>query len=125
MKLSPIFIILFGLVNIAFAEDENQDEKNEVKECWAEKIGYPCCPEDNCRVFYVNDNGSWGFENFKWCGIKDTEICKIKNKKCWAEELGYKCCPPNICTATYTDDSGDWAHYNDEWCGIDSEACKA
>ncbi|OUM63506.1 Non-catalytic module family DOC2, partial [Piromyces sp. E2] len=87
-------------------------------ECWAEKLNYPCCKKDNCMKFYVNDDGAWGFENFRWCGILDTEYCEKKATECWAEKLGYKCCPEDICTPYHTDDNGAWGVYNDDWCGI-------
>ncbi|ORX45752.1 L domain-like protein [Piromyces finnis] len=35
--------------------------------CWSLKEGYNCCI--GCAVYAITDEGSWGVENGKWCGI--------------------------------------------------------
>jgi len=35
--------------------------------CWAQKLGYPCCTENT--IYYSDNDGDWGFENEQWCGI--------------------------------------------------------
>jgi len=40
------------------------------EECWSEKLGYPCCTYYNERVESTDDNGQWGSENGKKCGIR-------------------------------------------------------
>ena len=41
-----------------------------VTECWADKLGYPCCKNSkNTSVIYTDEDGDWGLENGQWCGI--------------------------------------------------------
>ncbi|OUM68474.1 Non-catalytic module family DOC2, partial [Piromyces sp. E2] len=41
--------------------------KQETKECWSEKLGYPCCK--SCTIYTKDKDGSWGYESNNWCGI--------------------------------------------------------
>jgi len=53
-----------------------EDESNAASEsdCWATKLGYPCCEKTN-KVVYTDASGNWGVEHHKWCGIpKETEV---------------------------------------------------
>ena len=36
--------------------------------CWSKKLGFSCC-KDNSTVYFTDENGSWGVEDGKWCGI--------------------------------------------------------
>ncbi|ORX81440.1 hypothetical protein BCR32DRAFT_293290 [Anaeromyces robustus] len=94
--------------------------------CWGEKLGYPCCPPTNCRIFYVNDDGDWGFHNYKWCAI-DKKICdsskSTETTDCWAKKFGYECCPPGVCEVSQKDENGSWGAYDGEWCGIIPSYC--
>jgi len=60
MKLKSSFTLLFSL---AFATNVLADS-----DCWAKPLGYNCCKKTKI-VIYTDGNGSWGIENFKWCGI--------------------------------------------------------
>jgi len=48
----------------------NNEIEEPVETCWSEKLGYPCCT--GCKVYYVDSDGSWGYEKKDWCGIKPT-----------------------------------------------------
>jgi len=43
-------------------------EITEDEVCWSEKLGYSCCK--GCTVYQVNDDGKWGYEQGKWCGLQ-------------------------------------------------------
>jgi len=38
-------------------------------ECWAEKLGFPCCSTPDYEVYFTDDSGEWGVENGDWCGV--------------------------------------------------------
>jgi len=40
-----------------------------IPDCWAEKLGYPCCIESDPKVVAVDEHGEWGIEDGKKCGI--------------------------------------------------------
>jgi len=42
---------------------------NAKKDCFSVELGYPCCTSTN-EVVTIDDNGAWGIENDKWCGIE-------------------------------------------------------
>ncbi|OUM65264.1 Non-catalytic module family DOC2 [Piromyces sp. E2] len=44
-----------------------QSKNSASTECWSLKQGYSCCI--GCTAYSVTDEGSWGIENNKWCGI--------------------------------------------------------
>lgn len=69
---------------------------------------YSCC-SPGTEVVYVDEQGNWGVENDKWCGIEEKE-----GETCWS--LPYPCCEGN--EVVYTDERGEWGVENDEWCGI-------
>jgi len=77
------------------------------------KTYYPCC-EGN-KVVYTNEDGDWGIENGKWCGIGDGSFNEPSDS-CFAASLGYPCC--KSCKIVYTDKDGDWGVEKNKWCGI-------
>ncbi|ORX45558.1 hypothetical protein BCR36DRAFT_585585 [Piromyces finnis] len=40
-----------------------------IPDCWAEKLGFKCCENEDLKVEYTDENGDWGVENGDWCGI--------------------------------------------------------
>jgi len=40
-----------------------------IPDCWAEKLGYPCCTEREPKVVAVDEHGEWSIEDGKKCGI--------------------------------------------------------
>nr|CAB92326.1 endoglucanase 5A [Piromyces sp. 'equi'] len=48
---------------------------NAASSCWSEKLGYKCCEGD--KVVYTDNDGKWGVENQKWCGIIENEPTTI------------------------------------------------
>ncbi|OUM65808.1 Non-catalytic module family DOC2, partial [Piromyces sp. E2] len=42
------------------------------KVCWSKPLGYDCCK--SCKVYLKDENGSWGIEFNRWCGIQS--YCK-------------------------------------------------
>jgi len=84
-------------------------------ECFSESLkpAYPCCKGN--RVVYVDENGDWGVENNKWCGIGKGPFNDLDDS-CFSVRLGYKCCEK--CNVVFTDDSGDWGVEKNRWCGI-------
>jgi len=80
--------------------------------CWSHKYGYPCCSEASCQVFESDENGEWGYENGRWCGISPS----CSNEQCWSKKYGYNCC--KRCFIYDVTDEGKWGYENGEWCGI-------
>ncbi|OUM66693.1 Non-catalytic module family DOC2, partial [Piromyces sp. E2] len=80
--------------------------------CWSHKYGYPCCSESSCQVFASDENGEWGYENGRWCGISPS----CEKEKCWSKKYGYNCC--KRCFIYEVTDEGKWGYENNEWCGI-------
>jgi len=78
--------------------------------------GYPCCPS-NCVVVYVDEYGTWGIINNRWCGCKgggnNDYSCQSSIIK-----QGYKCCSRDNCKVILKDESGRWGVENKQWCGI-------
>jgi len=83
------------------------------KRCFSEtlKPAYPCCSK-YIKIFYTDDDGDWGIENGKWCGIGGGD----ESDDCFSVDLGYPCCKGD--KVIYSDDSGDWGVENGKWCGI-------
>jgi len=84
-------------------------------ECFSELLtpAYPCCK--GSRVVYTDDNGDWGVENNKWCGIGEGPFEPLDDS-CFSVPYGYKCCEK--CKVVFTDDLGDWGVEKNRWCGI-------
>ncbi|ORX79633.1 hypothetical protein BCR32DRAFT_294326 [Anaeromyces robustus] len=84
--------------------------------CWAELIGYPCCPSNNKIVYSHDENGDWGYDykTNQWCGI--TPFVVPTEEECWSEKMGYSCCKG--CIIYETDEYGKWGYENGKWCGI-------
>jgi len=84
-------------------------------ECFSESLtpSYPCCKGN--KVVYTDDNGDWGVENNKWCGIGNGPFDDLDDS-CFSVPLGYRCCEK--CNVVFTDDSGDWGVEKNKWCGI-------
>jgi len=97
-----------GVTNFNFKEKEK---------CFSEPLGYPCCSTCTETVI-TDDDGKWGIEDGKWCGIINA---KVKNeeeeKKCINKSIGYPCCSSSTDTV-YTDDDGNWGIEKNEWCLI-------
>jgi len=103
-------------------ETEVETTVPEPETCWSEKLGFPCCPANRCKVYYTDNDGKWGFTQNNWCGI-DEEVCKeVLSGNCWANTLGYKCCTEGCSAAVVLeDDSGKWGVQDSEWCGIPTD----
>ncbi|ORX42186.1 coth-domain-containing protein [Piromyces finnis] len=80
--------------------------------CWSHKYGYPCCSEGTCHIFTSDENGDWGYENGRWCGI----LPSCSKEECWSKKYGYNCC--KRCFIYDVTDEGKWGYENNEWCGI-------
>jgi len=72
-------------------------------------IRLSCCKK-NGLVYAVDSNGSWGYENFHWCGLeKADESCKFS-------ALGYLCCPNE---KVIYKDKHKWGFSKGRWCGVE------
>jgi len=63
------FVIVFTtfiIVGLAYAFKDS---------CWAEKLGYPCCPLSICTSIQTDKYGYWAIHNGQWCGILRS-LCK-------------------------------------------------
>jgi len=40
-----------------------------IPDCWAEKLGYPCCKGNDPKVEYTDEHGDWSTEDGQKCGI--------------------------------------------------------
>jgi len=110
--MNNLTLFFLGLVLIFIPACFSQ---NEDKQCFSQllKPSYPCCK--GTKVVYTDDDGDWGVENNKWCGIGNGSSKKIDDS-CFSVALGYKCCKK--CKVVYTDNDGDWGVENNKWCGI-------
>ncbi|OUM67594.1 Non-catalytic module family DOC2, partial [Piromyces sp. E2] len=84
--------------------------------CWSEPLGYGCC-HSSCHVYVTDEDGEWGYERDKWCGIPPS----CKKNKCWSEKFGYPCC--SSCDVYNTDENGKWGYEDGHWCGIFDGYC--
>jgi len=103
---------LLGLVLIYLPASVNS------KQCFSQKLGYPCCSGNSVAVIYTDLNGDWGVENGDWCGIVDDDSKEDdpKTDTCFSLALGYPCCKGD--EVFYTDGNGNWGIENGNWCGI-------
>jgi O-glycosyl hydrolase/predicted RNase H-like HicB family nuclease len=93
------------LISVALAAKVSAD-------CWATRLGYPCCSYSTEVIFSDND-GQWSVENNDWCGIVSNQA----NSNCWASKIGYPCCKSTT-EVIYTENDGQWGIENNDWCGI-------
>jgi len=96
--------------------EEGYSIPNRFEQCWSEPLGYRCCK--TCRVYKTDEDGEWGYENDKWCGIRP--LCS--KEKCWSIKHGYPCCLSS-CKVYETDDNGKWGYEDGHWCGIYEGYC--
>ncbi|OUM68760.1 Non-catalytic module family DOC2 [Piromyces sp. E2] len=105
---------------------KNVEPTNKFK-CFAETLGYQCCPSTITEVYYTDENGDWGYDyqSGNWCGLHTY----IPDNNCWSKALGFKCC--HGCVVVDEDEDGNkWGFEgisedeNENWCGIDSRICK-
>jgi len=110
MKNLTLFLIGLVFINIPACLSQNND-----KQCFSQKLkpSYPCCKGD--KVVYTDEDGDWGVENNKWCGIGNGSS-EESDESCFSVALGYSCCKK--CKVVYTDKDGDWGVENGKWCGI-------
>jgi len=89
--------------------------QNDNKQCFSQtlKPSYPCCTGD--KVVFADEDGDWGVENGKWCGIGNGPSKNLSDF-CFSLILGYPCCKSY--EVIFTDESGDWGIENGKWCGI-------
>ncbi|OUM59774.1 Non-catalytic module family DOC2 [Piromyces sp. E2] len=87
------------------------------QKCFSQSLtpSYPCCKGNT--VVYTDDDGDWGVEDNKWCGIGNGPA-----KECFSLSLGYPCCEK--CEVLYTDADGDWGVEDNKWCGI-KDSCSS
>jgi len=93
-------------------ENSGSNNSNNSTECFSIALGYPCCKGNT--VVYTDNDGNWGVENDKWCGISNKSSSFAT---CWSETLGYPCCT-STSEVMYTDNDGKWGVENNNWCGI-------
>jgi len=102
------------------ASGGNQNNGSEQVACWSTGLGYNCC-KSCIAVAYEDNDGKWGVENNKWCGIPSNCNNSSKASSCKGAQ-GYPCCSYN-CQVVYTDNDGKWSVEKDDWCLIDSSMC--
>jgi len=88
------------------------------KQCFSQSLkpSYPCCKGK--KVVFTDENGEWGIENGKWCGIGNgTSNSNKSDNSCFSVALGYPCCKSS--DVYFTDNNGDWGIENGKWCGVD------
>jgi len=59
-------IVALALTNVVRAQNKCSSKITE--------LGYPCCSNENCDIVYTDEDGTWGFENNKWCGIRKPQF---------------------------------------------------
>jgi len=98
-------IVALALTNVVRAQNKCSSKITE--------LGYPCCSNENCDIVYTDEDGTWGFENNKWCGCEKKTLSECSAK---ILKQGYPCCSSK-CEIIYTDEDGTWSYENDQWCG--------
>jgi len=113
MKFLSLHLIGLALIYMPACLSQNAD-----KQCFSLSLkpSYPCCIGN--KIVYTDDDGDWGVENNKWCGIGDGKV--PDEESCFSAALGYSCCKK--CKVVYTDNDGKWGVENNKWCGI-KESC--
>ena len=106
--MNNLTLFLLGLVLIYIPTSLPQNNK----QCFSLTLNpsYPCCKGDN--VVFTDEDGDWGVENNKWCGIGDGH----SEDSCFSVPLGYPCC--ESCNVVSTDEDGAWGVEHGKWCGI-------
>jgi len=101
-----LFLLGLVLINVPACLPQNNNQ------CFSLTLNpsYPCCKGNN--IVYTDEDGDWGVEGNKWCGIGDGN----PENTCFSTSLGYPCC--KSCNVVYTDDDGDWGVEKNKWCGI-------
>jgi len=94
----------------------DDDMKTPLNTCSSKILaqGYKCCTS-NCKIYYTDNDGTWGYENGKWCGCGRGSQSDSCSSKILAQ--GYKCCISPNCKVYYTDNNGTWGYENGKWCG--------
>jgi len=98
--------------------NNNNNNQSSAVACWSTGLGYNCC-KSCIAVAYEDNDGKWGVENDKWCGIPSD--CGNNGSTCKGIQ-GYPCCK-NTCEVIATDSDGEWSVENDDWCLIDKSKC--
>jgi len=103
--MKSLTLLLLGLVSLPAC----------FSQCFSQSLkpSYPCCKGD--KVVYTDEDGDWGVENNKWCGIGNGPS-NSSDDSCFAVALGYPCCQK--CSVVYTDKDGKWGVEKNKWCGI-------
>jgi endo-1,4-beta-xylanase len=100
------------------AGGSSNDDTPTGSACWSVGLGYQCCK--SCNVEYKDNDGEWGIENNKWCGI--SKDCATQNSNSCVGAQGYPCCK-STCDVYSTDNDGKWGIENNDWCLIDKSKC--
>ncbi|ORX47824.1 Metallo-dependent phosphatase [Piromyces finnis] len=107
-------IILGILLLISYAKSD---------ECWSEQYNFPCC-SPGVKIDFTDNRGSWGLENYSWCGIISESNINTSNadsnEYCWANYIdqGYGCCLNDNGKREIINMDGEWGLENDNWCGF-------
>jgi len=104
--MNNLSLFLLGLVLIYIPACLSLRPKDE---CFSQalKSSYPCC--NGNKVVYADNDGDWGVENGKWCGI-GYGPSKNLGDFCFSVILGYPCCKSN--EVVITDENGNWGIEN-------------
>ncbi|ORX64231.1 hypothetical protein BCR32DRAFT_226716 [Anaeromyces robustus] len=103
-----------------------------IPDCWAEKLGYPCCKGNEPKVEFTDEHGDWSIENGQKCGIlvwdhslrcvptipeepKKTEE-PVKTEEPKVSQL-YEICKEQH-DVVFKDNEGVWSVENGNWCSI-------
>jgi len=106
--MNNLTLFILGLILIYIPTSLPQSTKN----CFSLTLNpsYPCCKGNN--VVYTDEDGDWGVEDNKWCGIGGGH----SDDSCFSVPLGYPCC--ESCEILYDDEDGHWGVENGKWCGV-------
>jgi len=91
-----------------FSPSSKSNSKTTSSICWSKTLGYQCC--SRCNIIYEDNDGSWGFENGKWCGITSSCLSNINKDECFSITLGFSCC--SSCNSYFEDEYGKWGVEN-------------